>query len=30
MGPFAVIGYPVSESMSPALFRAAYPQFPKD
>ncbi|MFY9115546.1 MAG: NAD(P)-dependent oxidoreductase [Bacteroidales bacterium] len=30
MGPFAVIGYPVSDSMSPALFRAAYPQFPKD
>jgi len=28
MGPFAIIGNPVKSSMSPALFRAAYPQLP--
>ncbi len=30
MGPFAIIGNPVKSSMSPALFRAAYPQLPAD
>ena len=30
MGPFAIIGNPVRSSMSPALFRAAYPELPPD
>ncbi len=30
MGPFAIIGNPVRSSMSPALFRTAYPQLPPD
>jgi shikimate dehydrogenase len=30
MGPFAIVGNPVRSSMSPALFRAAYPQLPAD
>ncbi|MFA5301131.1 MAG: hypothetical protein WC395_00400 [Bacteroidales bacterium] len=30
MGPFAILGNPVRSSMSPALFRVAYPQLPAD